>query len=565
VLGVNTIYEGGEVLVDETGLIRYVGCSKTRPNELSTLAAEATRIECPYGVVSPGLINPHDHLTFDHNFPFPPTDERFEHRNDWRPQHTGLGNFDPKKIMWSELRQAIAGTTTIIGAGGIIGSLRNLDLFDYPLFDDLLWNIFEGPPTVIVSDTFPLDGGAFTQNEGDCSAYPTYPDLARSHAFSDVYVPHVAEGINAAAHNEFLCLSSTDRNGIDIVDNNFAMIHGIALDANDGMTLAEKQGSVIWSPRSNISLYGNTAPVKMLKNEGVLISLGTDWTPSGSSHLGRELVCADKFSREYLDNTFSDRELWLMVTYNPAVAAHVDDKIGSLTQGLFGDIVIYNRRGHFNPFRAVIEGNAESTVLVLRRSSLPFPFIESDPPFPLYVGSIALYGDAVLMQSLPPSLHDIIAPFFDITSPLCEPLDVCGKAKTICPLRETWWLGAAGLGEPLSLALLQTENADSYNLFFCGKPAGEPTCIPSRPGEYTGQIVLRGLKSDSDGDGIPDREDNCPRVFNPIRPIDDGVQADADGDRRGDACDKCPLDRGKFCTAVDPYTGRTVSITDSSN
>ena len=35
-------------------------------------------------------------------------------------------------------------------------------------------------------------------------------------------------------------------------------------------------------------------------------------------------------------------------------------------------------------------------------------------------------------------------------------------------------------------------------------------------------------------------------------------------DSGGDACDKCPLDVGPECTAIDPYTGETVYITDGS-
>ena len=38
---------------------------------------------------------------------------------------------------------------------------------------------------------------------------------------------------------------------------------------------------------------------------------------------------------------------------------------------------------------------------------------------------------------------------------------------------------------------------------------------------------------DTDGDGIPDSQDNCPTVFNP-------GQEDADGDGIGDVCDNCP-------------------------
>ncbi len=40
---------------------------------------------------------------------------------------------------------------------------------------------------------------------------------------------------------------------------------------------------------------------------------------------------------------------------------------------------------------------------------------------------------------------------------------------------------------------------------------------------------------DTDGDGVPDDEDNCPDDFNPD-------QLDTDGDGLGDACDPCPYD-----------------------
>ncbi len=39
--------------------------------------------------------------------------------------------------------------------------------------------------------------------------------------------------------------------------------------------------------------------------------------------------------------------------------------------------------------------------------------------------------------------------------------------------------------------------------------------------------------SDTDGDGVPDYEDNCPTVYNP-------GQEDTDGDLIGDVCDNCP-------------------------
>jgi hypothetical protein len=352
--------------------------------------------------------------------------------------------------------------------------------------------------------------------------------------------------VNAAGQNEFACLSSSDNNGNDIVDGNFHMVHGVALDAIDGQTMAADGASLIWSPRSNISLYGNTAPVRMLKNQGVMISLSTDWTPSGSMNLGRELVCADTLNKKYFGTAFSDRELWQMVTHNPAVALQVDDRIGSLEAGLFGDIAIFEGAGKDNPFRAVIEADAASTVLVLRRSSIPFSLISG----PKYVGSVAQYGDADMLESMPPNMHELTAGM-----PLCEPLDVCGVAKMVCALQENWWTEIAGWGPPFSFeGDLVPANVDSYPLFFCGEPVDEPTCVPARPGEYDGTTVLDGPDQDRDGDGIRDSDDNCPTVFNPVRPMDEGIQADADDDGSGDACDECPLAADPACTAVDPST-----------
>lgn len=58
---------------------------------------------------------------------------------------------------------------------------------------------------------------------------------------------------------------------------------------------------------------------------------------------------------------------------------------------------------------------------------------------------------------------------------------------------------------------------------------------------YDGQPTV----DDSDGDGIANAVDNCPLVFNPLRPMDDGAQPDTDGDDIGDACDACPLETGE--------------------
>jgi len=83
---------------------------------------------------------------------------------------------------------------------------------------------------------------------------------------------------------------------------------------------------------------------------------------------------------------------------------------------------------------------------------------------------------------------------------------------------------------------------------------------------------------DTDGDGIPDYQDNCPTIYNPDQADSDGdgignacdncptvanpTQSDSDGDAVGDACDNCPNDPLK----VEPgICGCGVADTDSDS
>src|SRR5688500_20413054 len=55
---------------------------------------------------------------------------------------------------------------------------------------------------------------------------------------------------------------------------------------------------LVWSPLSNLLLYGKTAAVYDAIAAGVMVSLGTDWTPSGSPNLLTELKIADRALRD---------------------------------------------------------------------------------------------------------------------------------------------------------------------------------------------------------------------------------------------------------------------------
>ena len=126
VLTPSTIYRGGQVVVDGTGIIVGVGCKADCDADASckAAAATATAITCPQGVISPGLINTHDHITYTNDPPSPDTGERYEHRHEWRKGldgHTKIstpGGASADQISWGELRFLIGGATSTVGSGG---------------------------------------------------------------------------------------------------------------------------------------------------------------------------------------------------------------------------------------------------------------------------------------------------------------------------------------------------------------------------------------------------------------------------------------------------------------
>ena len=317
-------------------------------------------------------------------------------------------------------------------------------------------------------------------------------------AADSCFEPHVAEGIDVMAHNEFVCLGPADHDH-DIVESKTAFVQGVALGPTDFATMAAAGSSLVWSPRSNLALYGNTAEVSVAARLGVRIALGTDWIVTGSMNLLRELQCADRFNANSLGHFFTDEQLWRMVTIDAARALAFDGEIGLLAPGKVADVAIFDGSAH-DGFRAVIDAQAQDVALVLR-------------------GGRALYGDAAVVSALASG---------------CDDVDVCSSAKKVCVASEV----------SATFAQLAAANgATPYALFFCGAPDNEPSCTPTRPVSVNGSSIYTGVASagDGDGDGIPDAIDDCPGVFNPIRPVDNGAQADSDGDGVGDACDPCPM------------------------
>ncbi len=503
------VIRGGGVLLDGKGEITCVGC------ECAAQAGDATQVLCPDAVVTPGLIDAHNHIGWLNGRPWVAAEHqvdpalRWEHRHDWRQGKNGNpkvkvdgGGAGQDDKVWGELRYVLTGGTGMFGSGDLSGLMRDLDATgsgDHGL----------GIPKPDY-DTFPLGDSSGTQKASGCD-YKSRGAPPKQGS----YVPHVAEGINAFARNEFLCMSGQADGGKETLVAQSSVIHGVGLRAVDYAWMASKGVGLIWSPRSNVSLYGETARVVVAARLGVGIGLGGDWVPSGSMNMLRELQCAAFLDEQRFGGFFGPARLWEMATLGSARALGLDGRVGLLAPGHVGDLAIFAKRGH-QGHDAIVKAKPGDAVLVMR-------------------GGEVLAGHETLTAALGKD---------------CEALgDVCGTPMQVCTKNAT--------GKSFAEVKSAVESK-AYPLFFCGEPKDEPTCLPARALEkdsIEGSTVYAGTSdpADRDGDGLANDADLCPDVFSPIRPIDEGKQADSDSDGLGDDCDPCPLDADTTdCKTFDP-------------
>jgi hypothetical protein len=329
-----------------------------------------------HGIILPGFVDVHNHVRFN-VLPRWKPGRLFTNRNQWRadPEVLRLVNGPIGRLesshfcdmnKWGELRALVGGTTSIMTTQSqscIHGLVRNLDLNSgfygtTELDREHIFNVLDLPPA---SD--PASRAAFVGAARFFIANPFYEAL----------FIHLAEGTDAAAEEEFTFMQSQS-----LLNPKGVVIHGIPLSPADFRAMAVNGTALVWSPRSNLELYGKTADILAALDAGVEIALAPDWAITGSSNMLAELKVAAQWNREQLGGRLTDRQLVDMVTSVPAHIAGVEDHVGAISVGLRADITVING-DHNNPLRAVIDATAAEVELV-------------------FIDGVALYGDRIFME-----------------------------------------------------------------------------------------------------------------------------------------------------------------------
>ena len=209
----------------------------------------------------------------------------------------------------------------------------------------------------------------------------------------DLVLIHVAEGkrTDPDSIKEFDLLKTRG-----FLTHTTAVIHGVAFDKSDFAKMRLAATALVWSPQSNMILYNTTTDVVAAFREGVSIALAPDWAPSGAKNMLGEIQYAAKLNQTTLGGFFSNQQLFEMATSIPARIAHIDDKVGTIQQGLFADLFLL-RGDPTQPFDSLVQSKPQDVSLVV-------------------VNGVPVYGDAALMSK------------FNVPT---EPVPFCGETKNL--------------------------------------------------------------------------------------------------------------------------------------
>ena len=121
---------------------------------------------------------------------------------------------------------------------------------------------------------------------------------------------------------------------------------------------------MIWSPFSNLLLYGRTADIATARSRrGVLMALGSDWSPPGRRTCLAELKVAWLVGEEAGAN-LAERDIVAMATCNAARMLKWDAQLGSIEVGKRADLVMVDDRGG-DPYGQLLNARETSITLVV--------------------------------------------------------------------------------------------------------------------------------------------------------------------------------------------------------
>ncbi len=341
------VLDRGRVYVDEGSIVSVQDAAAPRPDGFRGAPLIKTG-----GTIYPGLIELHNHLSYN-VLQLWQVPRHYGNRGNWRsaPEKKRLIS-GPMRVLGST-SGVIEAIVRYVEAKALLGGVTTSQ--GITLINTAIPHYYRGIVRNVEKTDDPSLPNALTRvgDVKDAVAFRRRLDGANS------LLLHLAEGVDETARKHFKALRIKGRNWA--ITDALVGIHCAGLVGRDFATLRSRGGKMVWSPLSNLLLYGGTADIRRARDEGVQIALGSDWSPSGSKNLLGELKVAQLVSNEQ-GGLFTDREIVAMATINPARILKWDDALGSIEPGKRADLMVIDNKGG-DPYEHLIKARETSVVL----------------------------------------------------------------------------------------------------------------------------------------------------------------------------------------------------------
>lgn len=360
------------------------------------------------GVISPGLVDAHNHLAYDWIPEWEPDPTMlFNNRYEWSEVASYEAHIAPygdnrsrnttfcPSALWGEARAIIHGTTMMMGQSFdrtcTAGGMRNADHKHFLGYNHMRTSI----------------GSVRDINDEAAESLVSSFQGAEPKTRFAVHMQEGLMGSNIETEFESFAGRDTRNNrhmGTSLLsgDGYFGvalMIHSMALTPAQLMESIDNGAHFVWSPSSNLILYGDTAPIEEMLDLAIDVALAPDWTVSGADNMLEEMRFAASYGIGQSIDELTPELIWRMSTVNAADAVGLVESVGTLEVGMHADIVVFGRTA-VDPYSAVLDSRAEDVRLTL-------------------VEGRAHYGDMNLEGATAVNGN-------------CEVFDACGTPKFLC-------------------------------------------------------------------------------------------------------------------------------------
>ncbi|HSK26659.1 MAG TPA: amidohydrolase family protein [Jiangellales bacterium] len=346
----------GRVWIGDDGLVAAV----TRGTRAGPPGfADAPRVDVGDDLVLPGLVDLHNHLAYD-TLPLwvePRQQEPFLHHNSWPrarsyaasvtwPAYAFVTAAPEELLAYVETKAIVGGTTTVQGSPP---KNRPRDGWLVRNVEDETFGT--GNANLVYAATLTLKPAVLA-------------DRANKMRAGSTFIYHCAEGQpGSVVAREF-----GDAADAGCLQPHFVAVHCCAADrtAFERWRTAGGAGAVVWSPFSNLWLYGTTTDVPAARAAGITVCLGSDWAPSGTKHVLGEIKVA-RLAADAHGWALSDADLVQMVTSDAGdvLRRGWGRQVGRLQPGAIGDVLVVAAGRGADPAATVVAATERDVRLVV--------------------------------------------------------------------------------------------------------------------------------------------------------------------------------------------------------